>query len=147
MKRNERLSVALHVLLHMAGRPNAAMTSAELATCAGTHAVVIRRTFAALREAGVVSSMKGHGGGWRLARQLSEISLEEVQRVLGERVATMVPQEETPGCLVEKAVHLALDEAMAEANRTLDRRLAMVTLADLLTDVQRLDSVRQSATQ
>ncbi len=138
MKRNERLSVALHVLLHMAERPNAAMTSEEMAACVGTNAVVIRRTFAGLREAGIVSSLKGHGGGWRLARPLSEVSLEAVQRALGERVVTVATPEESRGCLVERAVHLALDEAVAEASRVIERRLAAITLADLATDIGRL---------
>ena len=138
MKRNERLSVALHVLLHMAERPNSAMTSEEMAACVGTNSVVIRRTFAGLREAGIVSSVKGHGGGWRIARALSDVSLEDVQRALGERVVSVGSSEESPGCLVEIAVNGALDEAVAEANRVLDRRLATITLAALAKDVRRL---------
>jgi DNA-binding IscR family transcriptional regulator len=39
-----------------------------MAACAMTNPVVIRRTFAGLREAGIVAATKGHGGGWRLAR-------------------------------------------------------------------------------
>lgn len=140
MKRNKRLSVSLHVLLHMAEQPNVAMTSEEMASCVGTNAVVIRRTFAGLRDAQIVSSLKGHGGGWRLAKPLAEISLEEVQRALGERILSApTPHDESPGCLIEQAVHLALDEAVAEANRILDRRLATITLADIAADVYRLD--------
>ena len=137
MKRNSRLSVALHVLLHMAQRPDAAMTSEEMAVCAGTNPVVIRRAFAGLREAGIVSSSKGHGGGWRLARPLSDVTLEQVQRALDERVVAVAAAYESPGCLVEQAVHRALDGAVAEATRVLDRRLAAITLADLATDVHR----------
>ena len=136
MKRNSRLSVALHVLLHMAQRPDAAMTSEEMAACAGTNPVVIRRAFAGLREAGIVSSSKGHGGGWRLARPLSDVTLEQVQRALDERVVA-VGTDESPGCVVERAVHHALDDAVAEATRVLDHRLAAVTLADLSADVNR----------
>jgi Rrf2 family protein len=140
MKRNKRLSVALHVLLHMAERPDAAMTSEEMSTCAGTNAVVIRRTLAGLREAQIVSSLKGHGGGWRLVRPLSEITLEEVQRALDERVVTSPSMHnESSGCLIEKVIHLALDDAVAEANRVLERRLATITLADIAADVYRLD--------
>ncbi|MGH8447420.1 MAG: Rrf2 family transcriptional regulator [Solimonas sp.] len=138
MKRNERLSVALHVLLHMAEHPDVAMTSGAMAACADTHPVVIRRTFAGLREAGIVSSVKGHGGGWRLARPLSAISLDDVQRALDERVMS-VALDESPGCLVEQAVQYALDGAVAEATRVLDARLAAVSLADIAADVRRRD--------
>ena len=141
MKRNSRLSVALHVLLHLAQRPDGAMTSTEMAVCAGTNPVVIRRAFAGLREAGIVSSRKGHGGGWRLARPPSEVNLDQVQRALGERVLAVTTLDESPGCLVERAVHLALDDAVTEAARVLDRRLASITLADLAAEVGNLTSV------
>jgi len=138
MKRDTRLSVALHVLLHMAERPGTSMTSTEMAACAQTNPVVIRRTFAGLREAGIVSSVKGHGGGWSLARPLADIHLEAIQRALGERLIRLAPDDESPGCLVEQAVHHALDDAVAEATRVLDQRLATITLADLARDVGRL---------
>lgn len=133
MKRADRLSVALHVLLHLAQRPGAALTSEEMAVWADTHPVVIRRSFAGLREAGIVSSLKGHGGGWRLARPAEEISLGEVRRALGEKMVVLV--EESPGCLVEQAVHRALSHALIEADAVLERQLDTVTLADLAADV------------
>jgi Rrf2 family protein len=130
MKRDSRLSVALHVMLHMAQR-DAPMTSEEMAACADTNPVVIRRTFAGLREAAIVESAKGHGGGWRLARPLSEISLAQVQEALGEPLIALGKSDESPGCLVERAVNDVLDAAIAEARAVLARRLATITLADL----------------
>jgi Rrf2 family protein len=141
MKRSERLSAALHVLVHMAARPDAALTSAEMAAFVGTNPVVIRRGFAGLRRAGIVASAKGHGGGWRLARPPEAITLAEIQHALGERVVALtafdVPQ---PTCLILRAVTAALDEAMREAERTLDRRLATLTLADIAADARRLNA-------
>lgn len=131
MKRSDRLSIALHILLHMGQRPDTPMTSDEIAGWVGTNPVVIRRTFAGLREAGIVVSTKGHGGGWSLGRTLDQISLHQVQQALGERLITLGARDESPGCLVEIAVHRALDDALQEANRLLDQRLAGVTLADL----------------
>lgn len=143
MKSSERLSTALHVLVHMAERPDAALTSAAMAAFVGTNPVVIRRGFAGLREAGIVTSVKGHGGGWRLARPAAAITLAEIQRALGERVVALtafdVPQ---PTCLILRAVTAALDEAMQEAERALDRRLATLTLADIAADARRLNAGR-----
>lgn len=129
--RSERLSAALHVLLHMAERPEKPMTSEEMAECARTNPVVIRRTFAGLREAGIVTSVKGHGGGWRLARAASAVSVAEIQRALGERVVSLTSMEAPPSCLLLRAVLHSLDEAMQEAEQVLDRRLSTLTLADL----------------
>lgn len=134
MKPNSRLSVALHVLLHMAQRQDP-MTSEEMAACAGTNPVVIRRTFAGLREAGIVASTKGHGGGWRLGRRLSDVSLAQVQDALGEPVIALGKAEEMPGCAIEKAVNAALDEAVCEARALLARKLATISLADLFDGI------------
>lgn len=143
MKRDSRLSFALHALLHMAEQPGVTMTSTEMAAYSGTHPVVVRQTFAGLREAGIVSSRKGRGGGWQLARPPAEITLEQVQRALNERVVDVSPEEVAghEGCLVQRVVHGALDEAVEEANRVLDRHLAGITLADLGGDVQQLSGV------
>ena len=84
MKRNSRLSVALHVLLHMAEQPDRALTSDVLASWAATNPVVIRRTFAGLRDAGIVGSTKGHGGGWTLLKPLETVTLADIQAALDE---------------------------------------------------------------
>lgn len=138
MKRNGRLSVALHMLLHMAERPDEPATSERLAAWADTNPVVIRRTFAGLREAGIVASAKGHGGGWKLARPTDQISLGQIQAALNERLLGHALVEDTPGCLVERAVNAALDEAMREAERLLHEKLSRLSLADLAKDVSAL---------
>ncbi|HEU4560820.1 MAG TPA: Rrf2 family transcriptional regulator [Longimicrobium sp.] len=138
MIRNERLSVALHVLLHMAEHRDQPMTSEQMAACVGTNAVVIRRTFAGLRKAGIVTSVKGHGGGWRLARAPHEVSIAQIQQALGERVLSLTSSEERPRCLLLQSVIHALDDAMREAERVLEQRLGTFTLADLADDAVRL---------
>jgi Rrf2 family protein len=134
MKRDSRLSGALHALLHM-GEAAAPMTSDQLAICLHTNPVVVRRTMAGLREAGLVTSERGHGGGWRLARALSDITLRDVHAALGEPALTPeAPPVESSGCLVEAAVNRSLETAYAEARALIEARLAQVTLADLAAD-------------
>ena len=135
MKRSGKLSSALHVLLHMAEHQGRPMTSEQMAACAGTNPVVIRRTFAGLRAAGIVSSVKGHGGGWTLGRPAGKITLGEIAEILGERVVTMETPEESAECLVERAVNKALEGAVQEAQQVLNNRLARITLADLAAKV------------
>lgn len=134
MKRDSRLSGVLHALLHM-GEADAPMTSDALAACLQTNPVVVRRTMAGLREAGLVASERGHGGGWRLARPLSGITLRDVHTALGEPALTPeAPPVESHGCLVEAAVNRSLEAAYAEARALIEARLAHITLADLAAD-------------
>lgn len=141
MKRSSRLSNILHALLHMAeheARTGAPMTSDQLAVCLSTNPVVVRRTMAGLREQGLVASEKGHGGGWRLARPLDQVTLGQVNTALGEPgLIPESPPVEAEGCLVEAAVNDALGETYAAARALLVARLNDITLADLAADFSR----------
>lgn len=131
MRRDGRLSATLHALLHMADseRP---MTSAELATCMNTNAVVVRRTMAGLREAGLVRSEKGHGGGWEIACDLSKVTLKDIYDALGAPTLLAIGiQLEHPACLVEQSVNQTLNAAFRDAEALLIARLGDVTLAAL----------------
>jgi Rrf2 family protein len=131
MKRNSQLSGVLHVLLHMAER-NGPMTSEILAKAMDTNAVVIRRIMAGLRDEGYVRSEKGHGGGWTLARDLSEVTLRDVYTAIGcPPLLAIGNRTESPGCLVEQEVNGALGEAFRDAEAVLLSRLGEVTLASL----------------
>ena len=142
MKRDSRLSFTLHALLHMAERET--ITSEELAACLSTNPVVVRRTMAGLREAGLVRSEKGHGGGWSLVRDLATISLADVHAALGEPpVFAIGNRTEAPGCVVEQAVNAAMDGALRDAEALLMQRLERISLADLSNDFQRRMAIRR----
>lgn len=147
MKTDSRLSVVLHVLLHMAerGKP---MTSAELAAHMDTNPVVVRRTMAGLRERGFVRSEKGHGGGWEIARPLDTITLKDVHDALGAPALLAVGLHlEHPKCLVEQAVNRSLTSAFREAEALLVARLADVTLATLAEDFRHHAALHRAAHQ
>jgi len=134
MRRDSRLSVALHALLHVAQA--GLLTSEAMAAQSATNPVVIRRTMAGLRAAGIVRSEKGHGGGWSLARGLDQITLYDVYEALGEpTILAMSNRTESPGCVVEKAVNRALGGTFEALEALLVERLRSVTLAALARDV------------
>lgn len=135
MKRNSRLSAALHALVHMAERNGRPMTSEQLAACLHTNPVVVRRVIAGLRDAGIVATTKGHGGGLMLGRPAEEISIADVSAALGESLVTIGTEAGSPGCLVERSVTARLESARQEAERLLAARLRTTTLADLAADV------------
>lgn len=91
-----------------------------------------------LREAGIVTSARGHAGGWRIKADLRTVTLRDLHQVLGEpAVFAIGNRNETPECLVEQAVNAALDEAFANAEALLLERFAHVTLAILAAEFSR----------
>jgi DNA-binding IscR family transcriptional regulator len=135
MRRDSRLSVALHVLLHMS-EAGGAVTSGALGPMMKTNPVVLRRTLAGLRKAGIVRSEKGHGGGWSLARSLDAATLGDVYDALGMSAPfNLGHREPAPRCPLEKAVNHALGAALAEAEALLVERLRGTSVADLLAAV------------
>lgn len=137
MKHDSRLSSVLHALLHMAEH-DGPMTSEVLGQCLGTNPVVVRRTMGLLREAGLVTSDRGHAGGWRISADLSTVTLRQLHEALGEpAVFALGNRHERPQCLVEQSVNAALDGAFAEAEALLLARFSEITLATLADDFAR----------
>ncbi|PSJ56029.1 RrF2 family transcriptional regulator [Kumtagia ephedrae] len=134
MKRNSRLSAALHALVHMAQEPDRPRTSEEVARWLDTNPVVVRRVFAGLREADILSTERGRGGGMVLARPAAAISLAEIGEALGESLLPVRSEPESPGCLVEAAVDELLEDCRRQAEDFLRGCLAKFTLADLAAD-------------
>lgn len=123
-----------HVLLHIA-EVNGPVTSEKMATIMSTNAVVMRRSMAGLRDAGLVRSEKGHGGGWTIQRDLAQITLRDIYTALDSpELFAMGNRDEAPDCLVEKAVNAALGGALDDARALLLDRFAAVTLAELSAD-------------
>ena len=137
MRRDHRLSRTLHVLIHMKDREGP-LTSEAIGTMLGTPAPIVRRTLAGLREHGIVSSSKGHGGGWSLARPLGEITLLDIYEALGEpTLFALGPANDDPACLVERAVDARLGAAFARAAEGLRAELRATTLEQIADDFER----------
>jgi Rrf2 family protein len=131
MKRNSRLSLALHTLSHMACDPGHVRTSADIAAHAGTNPVV-RRVLGKLRQAGLLSSEKGHAGGWRLTKPATEISLADVYLALDERfVSGNMEQTEPSQCHIETGLHERVADMLEEIEDSLVRRLRETSIADV----------------
>lgn len=135
----------LHVLIHME-QHDGPLTSEAIAVMVNSNATVVRRTMAGLREAGHARSEKGHGGGWTLARPLSEITLLDVYRAIGEpELFALGLSADRPDCLVEQAVNAALGQTLDEAERRLRERFGAITLAAVRDDFEARLAARRPA--
>lgn len=133
LRTDSRLPRVLHVLLHLEQTEDP-VTSDQMGRMLGMNASLVRRTMAGLRNAGFVSSTKGHGGGWYLAKSLKEISLAQVYEALGSPNLFAVGQSaDAPACLLEKAANNATANALQAARDSFYAELAKVTVADLVS--------------
>ncbi|MEL6807146.1 MAG: Rrf2 family transcriptional regulator [Pseudomonadota bacterium] len=132
MKRNSRLSLALHTLSHMAGEPHRVRTSADIADHAGTNPVVVRRVLGKLREAGLLSSEKGHAGGWRLAKPADNITLADVYLALDERLVSGSSSDVEPTlCSVETGLQKRVADVLNDIELSLVERLRETSIKDV----------------
>jgi len=132
MKRNSRLSLALHTLSHMAADPDRMRTSADIADHAGTNPVVVRRVLGKLREAGLLASEKGHAGGWRLARPAHSITLADIYLALDERLVSGTATDVEPSlCSVETGLQTRVAHVLDEIETHLVHRLRETTIVDV----------------
>lgn len=135
MSSDNRLSRMLHVLIHM-DQIDAPVTSEIISRMLSTNPVVVRRTMGGLRDAGYVTSVKGHGGGWTLARPLDEVTLRDIHEALGSpRLFAIGLSDDNPACLVERAVNAALKDAMQDAEERLLQRFGDITIGALSREV------------
>jgi DNA-binding IscR family transcriptional regulator len=112
------------------------VTSEVLAQAMDTNPVVIRRIMAGLRSAGYVRSEKGHGGGWTLTCDLTQVTLRDIYDALGSPALLAIGNRtEAPGCLVEQAVNAALNRSFQNAEALLLASFENVTLAMLSADI------------
>lgn len=135
---NSRFAVAVHMLafLGVAAERAEPATSDVIAWSVNTHPVVIRRDLAALREAGLVASRAGPGGGWRLARPADQITLRDVYGAVAD--APLVAEPPRPAqaeCEVGGRVQALFDRVFADAEAAMTGYLATVTVASLVAEV------------
>lgn len=138
MRHDGRLSRMLHVLIHMDKR-GGKTTSETIALMLGTNPVVVRRTMAPLKQAGLVASDGGAGGGWSLARVIDSVTIGDVYEALGSPSALAIDvavDHET--CPVERAVVAKLGVVFQDTEKFMLERMRDVTLGTLAKDADRI---------
>ena len=132
MRTDSRLSRVLHVLMHL-GETEEPMTSDLIGQMLNTNPSLVRRTMGLLRKAGIVSSAKGHGGGWYLEKPLADLSLADVYSALGEpKLFAIGASDDTPTCLLEQSANAATRGALDAARTQFLETLASQSVADLI---------------
>ncbi len=144
MKITSQEEYGLRCLLRLAGADEGlSLTIPEIAAAEGLSGPYVAKLLAVLRQAGLIESVRGRAGGYRLARPPADVTLGSVLMVLGEPLfddpsyCQRHAGTETSGNCVHhggctlRALWQTLEHWM---RHTLDR----ITLADLLQGQHRL---------
>jgi Rrf2 family protein len=150
MKITAQEEYGLRCLLRLAQEPaGSALTIPEIAAAEGLSSPYVAKLLAVMRQGGLLDSVRGRSGGYRLACSPADITLGAVMLVLGERLfdepgfCQKHPGSESDGHCVHlgdctlRAVWHTLEHWM---RRALDR----ISLADLLQSEGRITELLRS---
>ena len=84
MKISAQEEYGLRCLLRLAASPHPSLTLPEIGAAEGLSPTYVAKLMAVLRDAGLIESVRGRSGGYRLAKDPEEIGLGSLLLVLGD---------------------------------------------------------------
>ena len=140
MKISNRVSYGLHAMITLAmSDPETPTPLREMAEEQGIPAKYLEQTAAALKIAGLLDSVRGAHGGYRLTRSASEITVLDIYVALDSN-ACQIYRKATDS--KNKKVTAEI-EFVTDLNLTLQKVLQSKTLADLATREAQLRADKQ----
>jgi Rrf2 family protein len=128
---SSKLSVGIHIMTIFGLKPNEPLTSEFIAASVNTNPVVIRRLLGSLREAGIVESKTGVGGGWSLLKDPAKITLLDILRAVepqGE-IFALHRSEPNPECPCGEHIQSILTDVYDRVRDGVSRQLEEITIA------------------
>ncbi|MFC4565744.1 Rrf2 family transcriptional regulator [Nocardiopsis mangrovi] len=139
---SSRSATAIHALTMLARWGDRSLTSAEIADSLASNPVLVRRILGGLRDADLVRSTEGRGGGWSLARPAREITLYDAYAAV-EAGPVLSRHAHPPSAECEVGRHMQglLEVEFCDAQRAMEERLRRTSIAHMLRRV--LDAERE----
>src|SRR3954454_14608051 len=128
---SSKLSVGIHALTIFALKPGEPLTSEFNACSVNTNPVVIRRLLGSLREAGIVESRTGVGGGWSLLVDPERLTLLDILRAVEPQDEIFALHRSEPNPERPCGLHIqgVLTEVYDKVQDVVTRQLAGITIA------------------
>lgn len=137
MAGNSRLATAIHVAGMLSFAEQMPLTSEAIAKSVNTNPVVIRRIIGLLTRHNIVTVKMGAGGGARLTRNPTKITLADIYEAIEADPLFEVPQfDESFHCEVGKVVRPVLANILNDVEQSLKERLHQITLAEVIEKVK-----------
>jgi Rrf2 family protein len=131
---NTQFALGVHLLTLLAGSAPASLSSDEMAGSANSNPVHVRRVLGLFREAGLVTSRPGVGGGWLLSTDPATTTLADVWRVVHGDGDILGLRSANPDCPVGRSIQASLAAVDREAAQAVEARLRTTTIAQLVAE-------------
>lgn len=140
MQISSRFTIAVHMLVCMETfKEQYKITSDFLASSINVNPVIIRRILSQLKDAGLIEVKRGTGGA-AVTRPLEQVTFLDVYRAvecIGENTLFHFHENPNQKCPVGKNIHNILDDRLRQVQDAMERELQMITLADVMKDLDR----------
>ena len=131
---NTQFAVAVHAMTLLSAAPEIKQSSEILAGSIGSNPVHVRRVMAHLRDAGLVESRPGVGGGWRVLKSPEDTTLAEIWRAVRGDGRVLGVHATNPDCAVGRRIQLEMEAIDEQAVRAVEGALEKVTIDELVAD-------------
>jgi Rrf2 family protein len=131
---NTQFALGVHLLTLLAGSAPASLSSDEMAGSANSNPVHVRRVLGGLREAGLVTSRPGVGGGWQLAVDPQTTTLAAVWRVVHGDGTVLGLRSADPRCPIGRSIQASLAAIDRQAAQAVEDELGTTTIAQLVSE-------------
>ncbi len=133
MLSNTHFSMAIHVLSALAYHEGEVVGSDLLAKSVGTNPSFLRGLIGRLKEAGLVETQMGKGGGTRLARKPNKISLKDIYLATESKPGLKTHTcSDMSKCPVQAGMTTLLSDINGRVETAVQSELKKTTVADLL---------------
>jgi Rrf2 family protein len=132
-----RFSVSIQILMTLASHNDELVNSEFLAKVLKTNATFVRKLVSSLVEAELVQSFRGNGGGIKLAKSPTNISLKDVY-LASTQEKSIVHVHKKPivkNCSVSCCIENVLNEVVSGIDQATQSYLKQKKLSDLMEKV------------
>lgn len=138
--RNSHFTIGVHTLTALAFTDEP-VTSARLAESVNTNPAFLRQVLGRLRDAGLIETRLGVGGGAMLARAARNLTLLDVYRATeGETTLCAHDCGADATCLIAQRLPTILARLEGRLDHAIARELQGVTIADIAAQIQASDT-------
>lgn len=137
LKFSDATVLGLHALVYLAANTDRKISTHEIAECHNASEAHLAKVMQRLVKAGMVTSVRGPGGGFALGRPPQDISLREVYELFEGKLPLTACLFDAPVCSMQACL---FHDLLEEVNGLMERYFYTLTIKDALLRTERISS-------